>query len=221
MRMTCRAGATRSRGWQLPKMTPCRQDLTRAAECLLFVSSGPVPARRLAQHLGVAPGQVPEIIDELARELAGRGLHVIEIAGGYSLATRPEHAELVTAFLEPDPERLSVQALETVAIIAYRQPITRPEIDEVRGVNSGGVIHTLLEKDLIRLAGRKQAPGRPFLLETTDTFLSVFGLKSLDELPQLQELVAQPPADTGADTQRRLAEEDEEAEPPSADRSAD
>ena len=198
-----------------------QQDLTAAAECLLFVSREPVSARRLATHLGVAPGQVPQIIEELSEHLEGRGLHVIEIAGGYSLATRPEYAELVGAFLEPDPERLSVQALETLAIIAYRQPITRPEIDELRGVNSAGVIHTLLDKKLIRLAGRKPAPGRPFLLETTDTFLSAFGLKDLDELPQLQELESQKLPQTVDDTEYALPAQDEEAQQSSADVSGD
>ena len=201
-------------------MTPAQQHPTAAAECLLFVSDTPVPAGRLAEHLGAALGEVEEIIQELGRQLQGRGLHVIAIAGGYNLATRPEYAELVEAFLEPDPERLSVQALETLAIIAYRQPITRPEIDELRGVNSAGVIHTLLEKKLIRLAGRKQAPGRPFLLETTDTFLSVFGLKDLDELPQLHELTARPLAEPVADSGSQLAGEAEEAQQPSTPRSA-
>jgi len=196
-------------------------DLAAVAQCLLFVSAQPVSAPRLAAYLGVAPEQVAGIIDELSERLEGHGLQVVEIAGGYNLATRPEYAELVEAFLEPAPERLSVPALETVAIIAYRQPITRPEIDELRGVNSAGVIHTLLEKSLIRLAGRKQAPGRPFLLETTGQFLSAFGLKDLDELPQLHELGLELPPSRPLELEPQPAGGKEEGQQPSADVSAD
>ncbi len=216
-------------------MPRSQQDLPAAAECLIFVSRQPVSAPRLAAHLEVPPDEIPAIIDELAERLRDHGVYIVEIAGGYSLATRPEYAPLVQAFLEPPPERLSVQALETLAIIAYRQPITRPEIDEVRGVNSSSVIQTLLEKNLIRLTGRKDAPGRPFLLETTPDFLSAFGLKDLDELPQLPELQI-PQAAQQLSTSERLstspasslprsenggASDNEEDEEPSADLSAD
>jgi len=109
----------------------------------------------------------------------------VQLAGGYALATRPEFADYVQRLVEPEPERLSIQALETLAILAYRQPITRPEIDALRGVNSGGVVTSLLEKGLIRIKGRKDAPGRPFLLETTAHFLSAFGLGDLSDLPRV------------------------------------
>ncbi|MFP3902775.1 MAG: SMC-Scp complex subunit ScpB, partial [Armatimonadota bacterium] len=99
---------------------------------------------------------------------------------------------------EPDPERLSRQALEVLAIVAYRQPITRPEIDELRGVNSSGVMNTLLEKNLIRVCGRLDAPGRPYLLETTDFFLSAFGLKDLEDLPKID--LPAPPKKSGQQT---------------------
>ena len=200
------------------KQTP--QDLAAATECLLFVSTKPVPGPRLAAYLGVATEQVAGIIDELARRIEGQGLQVVEIAGGYNLATRPEYAELVQAFLEPDPDRLSLPALETLAIIAYRQPITRPEIDDLRGVNSAGVVHTLLDKKLIRLAGRKKAPGRPFLLQTTEQFLSVFGLKNLDGLPQLPELEPELPA-RGLPALPPPPASEEEEQPPSAGVSPD
>lgn len=216
-------------------MKPSQQDLAAAAECLLFVSREPVSAPRLATYLEAPPDQVPDIIDELVQRLTSHGLYVVELAGGYSLATRPEYAELVQTFLQPPPDQLSVQALETLAIIAYRQPITRPEIDELRGVNSASVIHTLLEKTLIRLAGRKQAPGRPFLLETTPDFLSVFGLKNLDELPQLPELqikqtskqlsvaehLSTAPASPPASGEGSAVSQEEEEPQPSGDLSTD
>jgi segregation and condensation protein B len=161
---------------------------TAALECVLFTAKEPITLARIAEVLQVEPTAVIELLQQLSDELAGRGVQVLPLAGGYTLGTRADYAEYVTRFLQPDPERLSLQALETLAIIAYRQPITRPEVDEVRGVNSSGTVTSLLEKDLIRIAGRRDAPGRPFLLETTPHFLSVFGLGDLDELPDISEL---------------------------------
>ncbi len=202
-------------------MNQSTSDLAAIAECILFVSSRPVPAERLATYLQISPQQVPAVIATLAERLQEGGLHVVELAGGYNLATRPQYAEVVTAFLEPDPQRMSVQALETLAIVAYRQLATRVEIDELRGVNSAHVLHSLLEKNLIRLAGRKQAPGRPFLFETTEEFLRAFGLKSLDELPRLEEFapLQLPSALTGLD--QPAADENEEDQQPSSDLSRD
>ena len=165
-----------------------RQPLVNALECLLFAAKEPVAVSRLAQVLEVDVTELPGLLEDLQRAREGTGLHVLALAGGYALATRPEHSEHVQRLLEPDPERLSVQALETLAIIAYRQPITRPEVDEVRGVNSSGAVASLIEKTLARVAGRKDAPGRPFLLETTPHFLSVFGLSDLGDLPELGDL---------------------------------
>jgi len=162
-------------------------DLCAAAECVLFVSREPVPASRLAACLGLPPERIPSLIEELSARLVGHGLHVVHLAGGYTLATREEYADLVRTFLEPEPEQLSRQALETLAIIAYRQPITRPQIEAVRGVNSAATVRALLDKGLIRTAGRDKAPGRPFLFVTTDRFLSLFGLASLSDLPPLSE----------------------------------
>lgn len=166
-------------------------DLCTAAECLLFVSSEPVPAGRLAEALGVPAERIPSLMDELAERLIGHGLQVLLLAGGYSLATREEYSELVRTFLEPQPEQLSRQALETLAIIAYRQPITRPQIEAVRGVNSAGAVRTLLEKGLIRTAGRDKSPGRPFLFVTSKEFLSLFGLAGLEDLPPLSDGAAE------------------------------
>ncbi len=163
-------------------------DLCAVIECLLFVSEGPVSGERLAEILEVPGERISELIGELRSRLEGRGLGLVELAGGYNLATRPEYAQFVERFLAPEPERLSLAAVETVAIIAYRQPITRPEIDQLRGVNSSGVVNTLMEKGLVEVAGRKNAPGRPFLLKTTRHFLASFGLRDLDELPRLAKL---------------------------------
>ena len=110
----------------------------------------------------------------------GGGLQVVRVAGGYQLRTRPEFAPVGSAFLRPPARKISRQALETVAIIAYEQPVTQPEIDALRGVKSDGVIKTLLERELIREAGRKDAPGRPILYRTTEEFLQHFGLAESD-----------------------------------------
>lgn len=160
-------------------------ELMWALQCVLFVAGEPLPVNRIAQALGCDETEVPTLCRELNNHLLGQGLHVVQLAGGHALATRPDYAEYVQRLLEPEPERLSVQALETLAIIAYRQPLTRPEIDSLRGVNSGGVVASLLEKGLIRITGRKDVPGRPFLLETTAHFLSAFGLKDLADMPRI------------------------------------
>jgi len=173
-------------------------DLCAAAGCLLFVSREPVPAPRLAGALGISPGELPALMEALAGRLQGQGLQVMLLAGGYSLATREEYAETVRVFLEPKPEQLSKAALETLAIIAYRQPITRPQVEQIRGVGSAGVVRALLERGLVKTAGRDQAPGRPFLFTTTPEFLSLFGLASLEDLPPLGEDLAAALAQTAA-----------------------
>jgi segregation and condensation protein B len=119
---------------------------------------------------------------------AGRGLQMVEVAAGYQITTRPEMNEYVRELLDPRaPTRLSIQALETLAVIAYKQPVTLPEIIALRGVKSGGVVKTLLEKRLIRITGRKEVVGRPMLYGTTKQFLLHFGLKDLGELPRIEE----------------------------------
>ncbi len=112
---------------------------------------------------------------------------MIRVAGGYQLRTRPEFAEVVSAFLRPASQRLSRQALETLAIVAYQQPITLAEIEAVRGVHSDAVLKTLVERELVSEAGRKEAPGRPRLYQTTEYFLKHFGLADLSELPKLED----------------------------------
>jgi segregation and condensation protein B len=130
-------------------------------------------------------------LDELANDyaLSDRGMEIRQVAGGYRMSTKPEHHDVVRAFarsLKP-PVRLSLQALETLAVIAYKQPVTVPEISEIRGVDSGGVIATLLDRKLITTAGRKAVIGRPILYKTTKDFLLRFGLKDVSELPSIEE----------------------------------
>jgi len=157
-------------------------------ECLLFVAPEPVTPRRLSEVLNVDEEAATRALEDFRLHYTnGGGLHVIRVAGGYQLRTRPEFAAVISAFLRPAAQRLSRQALETLAIIAYEQPITVPEIDALRGVNSDGVVKTLSERDLIREAGRKDAPGRPILYRTTEYFLKHFGLADLTELPKLED----------------------------------
>ncbi len=157
-------------------------------ECLLFVSPQPVTASQVAAVLELDEESARAALELLRLHYPENGgLHVVRVAGGYQLRTRPEHAGTVAAFLRPAAQKLSRQALETLAIIAYEQPITQPEIDALRGVTSDGVLKTLLDRELIREAGRKDAPGRPFLYRTTERFLQHFGLPDLSELPSLEE----------------------------------
>ena len=135
--------------------------------------------------------RINTVLDELIADYANgeRGIEIRQIAGGYRMATKPEHHDVVRAFaknLKP-PVRLSLQALETLSVIAYKQPITVPEINEIRGVDAGGVIGTLLDRKLITTAGRKQVIGRPILYKTTKEFLTRFGLADVSELPSMEE----------------------------------
>ena len=162
--------------------------LSRALECVLFVATEPVPMKTLIEVFRVEEPQLQQAIEALEDRLQASGLQVVQVAGGYQLCTRPEYAEVVARYLQPQPSKLSRAALETVAIIAYRQPITLPEIEAIRGVQSEGVVRTLLQRRLIQEVGRKPTAGRPVLYGTTPQFLHYFGLNSLDELPELEEL---------------------------------
>jgi segregation and condensation protein B len=160
-------------------------------EALLFASPQPITRKDIARVLqGVPPEDWERELEELRRDYSRdeRGLHVVEVASGYQITTRPEYHDWVRELLDPRmPTRLSIQALETLAVIAYKQPVTLPEIIELRGVKSGGVVKTLLEKRLIRIMGRKEVVGRPILYGTTKQFLLHFGLRDLDELPKIEE----------------------------------
>jgi segregation and condensation protein B len=166
------------------------QHLKSILESLLFAAGEPVSVARLAAAVeGVSRADVQQALAAIARDYGGQGRGIVleEVAGGYQLRTPKEHAHYVRKLLAARPPRLSRPLLETAAIIAYRQPITRPEIEQLRGVDSGAVLETLLERRLVRIAGRKEAPGRPMLYATTQEFLEVFGLKDLESLPDLKE----------------------------------
>ena len=163
-------------------------DLARAIQCLLFASPETLPGARLCDILEADKDTIEQGVELLRGMLDGGGLQVVEIAGGYQLATRPEYAGVVHKLLQPAPARLSAQALEVLAIIAYRQPMTRPEVDDIRGVNSQHSVATLVEKGLVTTVGRKEAVGRPLLYGTTPHFLTSFGLRDLQELPNLEAL---------------------------------
>jgi len=143
------------------------------------------------EQLKAVKAKLSALIDELTSDYASgdRGMEIRQIAGGYRMATKPEHHDVVVSFaksLKP-PVRLSLQALETLSVIAYKQPVTVPEISEIRGVDSAGVIATLLDRKLVTTAGRKQVIGRPILYKTTKEFLLRFGLNDVSELPSMEE----------------------------------
>jgi segregation and condensation protein B len=174
---------------EAPVLPP--QEIRAVLEALIFASPQPVTPRQVDKVLGGVPraaweAALEEIRTDYARD--GRGLQLVEVAGGFQITTRPEYNDWVRELLDPkSPTRLSVQALETLAVIAYKQPVTLPEVIELRGVKSGGVLKTLLEKRLIRITGRKEVVGRPMLYGTTKEFLLHFGLKDLSELPKIEE----------------------------------
>jgi segregation and condensation protein B len=158
-------------------------------ECLLFVAGEPLQLADLARAMQCDAMDVEEALRELQVELGARGsgLQVLAIAGGYQLATRTEYADTVARLAARSDSRLSRAALETLAVIAYRQPTTQPEIEAVRGVSVGGVLKTLQERRLIVDAGRKATMGRPILYVTTQEFLHYFGLKEIADLPPLDD----------------------------------
>lgn len=160
--------------------------LAAKIEAMLFVSAEPVPVNQLAQALDVTPSVVERGLKELGDSLLTRGLRLQRNAGRAQLTTAAELAALVEKFLGLEAvTHLSRAALETLAIIAYQQPVTRPQVDSVRGVNSDGMMKSLLSKGLIQEAGRADGPGRPILYSTTPEFLQHFGLNSIMELPPL------------------------------------
>lgn len=164
--------------------------LKPALEAMLLVSNDPVAATDLARVLGVAPGEVASALAELAAEYAdcNRGFQLREVAGGWRLYTHPAcHDQVEALVLSWDTRRLSQAALETLAVVAYHQPVTREGVKAVRGVNSDGVISSLVDKGLVREVGREQDRGQAILYGTTQAFLERFGLRSLRELPDLEQ----------------------------------
>jgi segregation and condensation protein B len=192
-------------------------------EAMLFASDVPLEAERIREvldleNVAAARGLAEELIARYEAE--PRGLAIVEVGGGYRMVTRPELAPwLVRLARARTRVRLSRPALETLAIIAYKQPVSRPELDAVRGVNSEAVLDNLLERRLVRIGGRKEAPGRPFLYETTREFLVAFGLRDLHDLPKVEGELVIPDlgAETTATAEHGQAETEQDPGPGGAD----
>ena len=168
-----------------------RDEVKSIVESLLFVADGPQTVQRFVEVIdGVDRETIVAVLHDIRAECEaqGRGVRLVEVAGGYQLRTVKVNADWVKKFLGGRPARMGKATLETLAIVAYRQPITRAEIEAIRGVDVDGVIATLLERNLIRAVARKDVPGRPFLYGTTPEFLQLFNLKDLSHLPTLKEM---------------------------------
>jgi segregation and condensation protein B len=167
------------------------EQLRAVVEAVIYVTDEPLTADQIATALEQPAAKIGRVLEELAAEYnkSEHGLTIREVAGGYKMSTKPEHHEAIRAFVKnlKPPLKLSLPALETLALIAYKQPITAPEVMEVRGVQGAGVLKTLIDRKLIATAGRKAVLGKPILYKTTKEFLVQFGLKDLSELPTLKE----------------------------------
>ncbi|MGQ0811625.1 MAG: SMC-Scp complex subunit ScpB [Nitrospiraceae bacterium] len=168
-----------------------QRELKAIVEALLFVSHEPLPVARLVSLLGaVSKREVEQVLQQLGEDLdqEGRGVQLVELAGGYRVVTRAEYAPWIKRLNKTKAAaKLSRSALESLAIIAYKQPVVRGEIEGIRGVETSGVLRTLLERKLVRMVGRKDVPGRPIMYGTTKFFLEHFGLNDLSDLPPLRE----------------------------------
>ena len=200
-----------------------RDELKSIVENVLLAADQPVNAAELEKiFLNMAEkNDLQVILEELKEEYQSRNLQILEVADGYQLCTRHEFNEWIRKFLKLDrSSRLSQPSLDTLSIIAYKQPLTRQEVDDIRGVDSSGVVKTLLEKKVIGPAGRKKVPGRPIMYRTTQKFLEYFGLKDLSDLPTLEDLKEElegddPPLQSqiefaNADASESVVTEDEE-----------
>ncbi len=177
------------------------REAANAIECVLLVSGEPVRLDQLVEATQISPEIVTVAIEMLQQDYAARGLEVQSVAGGYQLGTRPAYAEAVRRYLgAAGREPFSQAALETLAIVAYRQPITRPEIEALRGVRSEHILERLEERRLIKAIGRKQTVGRPILYGTTDAFLRYFGLRDLQDLPPIEAFGSAAQTAAGAAT---------------------
>ena len=168
-----------------------REGQKRIVEALVLGAPEPVSAQKMAEVVpGLEADDARALVAELGREYEeqGRAFEIWEVAGGYQLRTRPEYASYLRLLHRERPLRLSRAALETLAVVAYRQPVTRAEVEAVRGVEADAVLKSLLDRQLVRIAGHREVPGRPMLYGTTRRFLEVFGLSKLDDLPTLREM---------------------------------
>lgn len=173
------------------------REIKSVLEAFLFLSGEVLTSVSLKDITEFPEPEIKRLMGELIEEYKERdsGLLIVEVAGGYQMVTNPSHAEWIKKFRSSNTaSRLSMPALETLAIIAYKQPIIRAEVEQIRGVNSDSAIKTLYDKRLIKIMGRKEAPGRPFLYGTTREFLQYFGLKDLTELPTLKDLIREEAA---------------------------
>jgi segregation and condensation protein B len=187
-------------------LTVTEENLRAVAEALIFASAEPLTEEQFAATVGdIGKEALPRLAAELNAEYEeeGRAFEILHVAGGYQFFTRPDYAVHIQKLLsERSKSRLSRAALETLAIVAFRNPVTRTEIDEIRGVDSGAVLRTLLERRLVTVRGRQKGLGRPFLYETTPEFLRHFGLADLSELPRDGELTREwDPAERKEETQ--------------------
>ncbi len=181
--------------------------LKPAVECMLFVSAEPLSAAQMAAVLEVDEPLVEGVVHELILDLGQSGLQITRVAGGYQLCTRPEFSDVCQRVIVPQNQKLSRAALETLAVVAYKQPVTQPEIEAVRGVDVAGVVKTLLDRGLIKEVGRKPTVGRPILYATTPQFLEHMGLDDLRDLPDIDTLAVDKVRELEA--QRDLFQESE------------
>jgi segregation and condensation protein B len=192
--------------------------LKAVLEAVVYITDEPLSAQQMAAALQQPIDKIKRLLDEIVAEFAKpeHGLAIREVAGGYKMATKPEHHEAVRAFVKKltPPLKLSLPALETLAVIAYKQPVTAPEIMEIRGVQGVGVLKTLLDRKLIAEGGRKNVVGKPILYKTTKEFLVQFGLKDVTELPTLKEFEELGRLEIAEETQEIIAEPIAEAAAP-------
>ena len=166
-------------------------DIKNIIESLLFVADEPLTIDRLKKIISSAESrELREVLEELEADYETRqgGFFLKQVAGGYQIRTRPEYMEWIKRLLQPKPLRLSKASLETLAIIAYKQPVIRSDVEHIRGVDCGGILRVLLERKFVRVLGRKDIPGRPLIYATTKRFLEVFDLKNLRDLPTPKEI---------------------------------
>ena len=192
-------------------------ELKAIIENLLLAADQPVTLEHLRQTFvnGTDKSQLGKVLKELMEDYKTKNIQIVQVADGYQLCTRQEYSDWIRKFLKMDRTfRLSQASLDTLSIIAYKQPLTRAEIDGIRGVDSGGVLRTLLEKKIICPAGRKDVPGRPFMYRTTRKFLDYFGLRELNDLPTLEDFQASDLDEEGGPVQTEISFDESSAPSP-------